>query len=85
LALQYVNCFGSDDLLNEDALRDKLGFRGISDGKLAKAEEVLRIEANKARLVCSEYRHRHDALVKRLCVETTVLGLTPEFLNTDAT
>jgi cell division protease FtsH len=80
LALQYVNCFGMDSLLNEQAIHDKVGFRGVTEGKLSEAEGVLRAEVTNARNVCAECREKLDLLASRLLNETTVLNLTPKFL-----
>lgn len=81
LALQCVTCFGTDGLLNEEALRDNLGFRGISDGKLVKAEFLLQQEAKRARAVCEKHRDFLNSLVDRLLEETTILNLSPEVLK----
>lgn len=77
LALQCVTCFGTDSLLNEASLRDSLGFRGISDATLVKAELLLQDEAKNARDVCVKHREFFNSLVKRLLAETTILNLLP--------
>ena len=81
LALRYVTCFGAEGLLNEEALKDMVGFRGMSDGKLKKAEEVMQREAQRAKDICTEHRSKLDLLVRRLLEETTVLNLVPGFLG----
>ncbi|GHU92620.1 hypothetical protein FACS1894208_00070 [Clostridia bacterium] len=84
-AMQYATCFGAGALLNEEALRDVVGFRGVTDGKLEKAEQVLQEEAAQARELCVKFRDRLDYLVECLLAETTVMGLTPEFLCSSQT
>lgn len=80
LALQCVTSFGMTKLLNEEAVRDRVGLRGVTDEVLEKAEELLQEEAEKAREICEEHRDFLDYLVERLLSETTVLGLTPDDL-----
>jgi len=81
LALQCVTCFGTDGLLNEEAVRDRVGFRGISDEKLAKAEILLQQEAKNAREVCEKHREFLNSLVVRLLAETTILNILPSDLH----
>lgn len=80
LAMQCITSFGMSKLLNEEAVRDRIGFRGVTDEVLVKAEALLQEELAKAKKLCEEYRYFLDSLTERLLSETTVLGLTPEDL-----
>lgn len=84
LALQCVTCFGTVGLFNEEAVRDRAGYRGISDAVYAKAEELLQQEAQKAREVCLRHRQFLEGLVQRLLEDTTVLNLVPSDLKVPA-
>ena len=82
LALRYVTCFGAGgSLLNEEALKDMVGFRGLSDERLKAAEDVLQSEAKRAEQLCWQHRGKLDLLTQRLLDETTVIGLEKEFLQ----
>ena len=81
LAMQCITSFGMSKLLNEEAVRDRIGFRGVTDEVLVKAEALLQEELAKAKKLCEEYRYFLDSLTERLLSETTVLGLTPEDLT----
>ena len=80
-ALEYVNTFGMSGILNEGALRDLVGFRGITDEKLKQAESVLQSELAKTSEICEKYKHKVIELAERLLAETTILNLTPDFLQ----
>jgi cell division protease FtsH len=82
LALQLVLCFGAGgQLLSEIALQKVLGYRGVSDEALARAERILQEINTKAEAYCEQYESKLNELAERLLNETTVLDLTPAFLS----
>lgn len=80
LAMQCITSFGMTKLLNEEAIRDRLGFRGVTDEVLVKSEELLQQELVEAKKICEKYKDFLVSLTERLLSETTVLGLTPDDL-----
>jgi cell division protease FtsH len=80
-ALEFVNCFGMNGLLNQASLRDKLGYRGITDGKIMEAERILEEESLRVEGILKTNIGRLKDLVEWLLRDTTVISLTPKFLE----